>query len=285
MDNRPTIEFVQTQCLPWRRIGPGLARPDVEYKMLSRNAETGACSILMRYPAGWSREGPEHIAAAEEFYVLEGSLQMDDQLYHADCYGFLPAGWTRQHMESRHGCVVLAFYDTEPHLIGAAGDGSAERSPRAIPFIDAAAMPWDMTLNDPKLKHLGISRKNLRTDPETHERTFLSLMLPHATPEGGKGPQETHPVVEEAYMIAGALTGPHGTMYPGAYFWRPPGIPHGPFGTRWGAVGLFRFVGGRHVNLWSSTVAPFTFDVPYQPVLPDHMKHLADLPWSPPPVY
>lgn len=285
MDNRPYIEFVQAQCLPWRRIGPGLARPDVEYKMLSRDAATGACSILMRYPAGWSREGPEHIAAAEEFYILDGSLQMDDQVYHADCYAFLPAGWTRKHMETRHGCVVLAFYDREPHLIGTAGDGSAEQSPRAIPFIDAAAMPWDMTLNDPKLKHLGISRKNLRTDPETHERTFLSLMLPHATPEGGQGPQETHPVVEEAYMIAGALTGPQGTMYPGAYFWRPPGIPHGPFGTRWGAVGLFRFVGGRHVNVWTSTQAPFSFDTPYQPVLPDDWKHLADVPWTPPPVY
>lgn len=285
MDNRPHIEFVQAQCLPWRRIGPGLARPDVEYKMLSRDPVSGACSILMRYPAGWSREGPEHIVADEEFYILEGALQMDDQLYRADSYAFLPAGWTRNHMETRSGCVVLAFYNREPHLVGTRGDGSAEQSPRAIRHIDAAAMPWDMTLNDPKLKHLGISRKNLRTDPETHERTFLSLVLPHATPEGGQGPQEMHPVVEEAYMIAGALTGPQGTMYPGAYFWRPPGIPHGPFGARWGAVGLFRFVGGRHVNQWTSTQAPFSFDTPYQPVLPDEWKHLAGVPWVPPPAY
>ena len=77
ISTRPYIEFVQAQCLPWKRIGSGLARPDVEYKMLSRDAETGACSLLMRYPAGWSREGPEHIVADEEFYVLEGSLTMD----------------------------------------------------------------------------------------------------------------------------------------------------------------------------------------------------------------
>ena len=285
MGSRPHIEFVQAQCLPWLRIGPGLARPDAEYKLLSRDADTGACTVLMRYPPGWSRGGPEHILADEEFYVLEGDLRMDDRIYGADCYGFLPAGWTRSHMQSEKGCVLLACYACEPHLIGSAGDGSAEASPRAVPWLDAAAMPWDMSLNDPKLRHLGISRKNLRTDPDTGERTFLSLILPQAVPEANKGPREIHPVVEEAYLIAGSLTGPHGTMYPGAYFWRPPGIPHGPFGARWGAVSLIRFVGGRHVNEWTSDEAPFDFATAYVPVLPEGLAHLAGLQWTPPPAY
>lgn len=34
--------------LPWRRIGPGLARTDADYKLLSRDAERGACTALMR---------------------------------------------------------------------------------------------------------------------------------------------------------------------------------------------------------------------------------------------
>lgn len=76
MPHRPHIEFVQSQLLPWRRIGPGLARPDAEYKLLSRDPGDGACSALMRYAPGWSREGPEHLLAAEEFYVLDGALQM-----------------------------------------------------------------------------------------------------------------------------------------------------------------------------------------------------------------
>jgi len=285
MDNRAHVEFVQAQCLPWLRIGPGLARPDAEYKLLSRDAGTGACTVLMRYAPGWSRGGPEHILADEEFYVLEGDLQMDERTYGPDCYGFLPAGWTRRHMRSDKGCVLLACYSAEPQLVGLAGDGSAEASARAVPWLDAAAMPWDMTLNDPNLRHLGISRKNLRTDPETGERTFLSLILPQAAPEGNKGPREIHPVVEEAYLIAGSLTGPQGTMHPGAYFWRPPGIPHGPFGARWGAVSLIRFVGGRHVNEWTRDEAPFDFAAPYDPVLPDNLAHLARTPWTPPPAY
>ncbi|WP_439532142.1 cupin domain-containing protein [Polymorphobacter sp.] len=279
MPNRPHIEFVQAQMLPWRRLGPGLARTDAEYKLLSHDVATGACSVLMRYPPGWTREGPEHLGAAEEFYVLDGGLEVDGRVYAADCYAFLPAGWTRHHMASPAGCVLLAFFDAEPVLHAGAGDGRAEADPAAVPFQNVLHMAWDMTLNDPKLRHLGIGRKDLRRDPVTGERTFLSLILPQSEPPGRRGPTERHPVVEEAYVVAGSLTGPHGTMHPGAYFWRPPGIAHGPFGSRWGAVSLVRFVGGRHVNLWSTDEAPFAFDAPYAPVLPPDLAHLALVPY------
>lgn len=285
MLERGHIEFVQAQMLPWRRIGHGLARPDAEYKLLSRDCADGACSVLMRYPAGWSREGPEHILADEEFFVLEGSLVMDGLEYAADCYGYLPAGWTRHAMSSPQGCVLLAFYDREPVLVANKGDEAARSSPRAVPLLDAGKMSWDMTLNDPNLRHLGIGRKNLRTDPETGERTFLSLVLPQAAPPGNRGPQEIHPVVEEAYLIAGSLTGPQGTMYPGAYFWRPAGIAHGPFGARWGATSLIRFVGGEHVNIWTEEEAPFDFAAPYRPVLPADLEYLREMPYFPPATY
>ena len=93
MLERGHIEFIQSQMLPWQRIGPGLARPDAEIKLLSRDPSDGACSTLMRYPAGWSRSGPEHILSDEEFYVLDGSLEMDGHVYPEDSYAFLPAGW------------------------------------------------------------------------------------------------------------------------------------------------------------------------------------------------
>ena len=74
-------------------------------------------------------------------------------------------------------------------------------------------------------------------------------------------------------------------MHAGAYFWRPPGIPHGPFGTRWGCVALIRFVGGRHVNIWTVDEAPFDFHQPYRPVLPPEYAHLRAIPWVPPQAY
>ena len=178
-------------------------------------------------------------------------------------------------MSAPDGATLLCFYNCEPDVI--AGPAAAPvRTGAAVPFFDAARTPWDMTLNDPNLAHLGISRKNLRTDPDTGERTFLSLVLPHACPPGDQGPQEIHPCVEEAFVIAGSLSGPHGVMHPGAYFWRPPGIAHGPFGARWGCVSLIRFVGGRHINEWTPTQAPFNLNAPYAPVLPADLRAYAE---------
>lgn len=277
---RPHTEFIQAQLIPWRRIGQGAARPDAEYKYLSRDPETGACSTIIRYPPGWHRSGDNRIAAAEEFYVLDGALLVDGTEYGHDCYGYFPARYQHGDFSAPNGAVVLTFFDREPasYIGSEVAGGSAIR-------IDALHMPWDMSLNDPKLAHLGISRKDLRTDPVTGERTFLSMVLPHSEPPGLEGPQESHPVVEEAYVISGSLTGPQGTMAPGAYFWRPPGIPHGPYGTRWGCVSLIRFVGGRHVNIWSADKAPFSFNAPYKPVLPPELDALAFAPWTPPPRY
>jgi hypothetical protein len=276
---RPHIEFIQAQLLPWRRIGAGAARPDAEYKFLSRDPADGACSALIRYPAGWRREGPQTIEAAEEFYVLDGALMIDGVEFGFDVYGFAPARAKRLSIAAPNGAVVLTFFDREPAL-------SATIDPdAALVRVDALHSPWDMTLNDPKLAHLGISRKNLRIDAVTGERTFLSMILPHSEPPCGEGPREIHPVVEEAYIIAGSLSGPQGVMEPGAYFWRPAGIAHGPFGTRWGCVALIRFVGGRHENVWTKDIAPFSFNAPYRPVLPEPLAAFALAPWTPPPRY
>lgn len=282
MLNRPYIEFIQAQLVPWRRIAPGNARPDAEYKFLSRDNDTGACTAIIRYPPGWRREAVEHIAASEEFYVLEGAIEYNGKSYSFDNYGHFPGNATRTSMSTSGGAVVLTFFSEQPTFIAGEGDEEATKN---IIHLDVLHMPWDMTLNDPKLAHLGISRKDLRKDEKTGERTFLTMILPHSEPPGLEGPQESHPIVEESYMISGSLTGPHGTMAPGAYFWRPPEIPHGPFGTRWGCVALIRFVGGEHVNVWSETSAPFSFDAPYKPVLPEEMASFAYAPWTGPPRY
>jgi hypothetical protein len=46
-------------------------------------------------------------------------------------------------------------------------------------------------------------------------------------------------------------------------------------------VALIRFVGGRHVNVWSEDEAPFSFDSPYHPILPPELAHLGGQPWRP----
>jgi hypothetical protein len=50
-------------------------------------------------------------------------------------------------------------------------------------------------------------------------------------------------------------------------------------------VMLIRFVGGRHVNVWSEGEAGFDFNALYDPVLPDDLAAYARAPWREPPIY
>ena len=125
MLERPHIEFVQAQMLPWRRIAPGRGRPDAEYKFLSRDPTDGACSCLILYHPGWRREADESLSAAEEFYVLKDGFELDGRWYGPDHYAFVPAGWPRRHMHSPHGAVVLSFFDRQPDPVPGAPEPDA----------------------------------------------------------------------------------------------------------------------------------------------------------------
>jgi hypothetical protein len=122
----------------------------------------------------------------------------------------------------------------------------------------------------------GALRKPLRKDPVTGDETWLLTSPPHGMPPGGAGARETHPTVEEVYVLDGDLHGNCGVMRPGAYFWRPPGILHGPYGTRRGATSLYRTVGGPLVAEWTADKAPFSYDPPYTPVLPPGLELLPE---------
>jgi len=281
---RAHIEFIQAQTLAWEAGAADALRKGLAAKYLSRDPATGAFTALLRYPPGYRSEGGEVLAADEEFYVIDGGLAIDDRLYNEDCYGFLPAGFCHRTIRSETGAVVLAFLSGNPAPRPADGHAPALKPDRAIPLIDCLAMPWDRHIHDHHLAFLGLGRKNLRQDPETGERTFLFMTAPQTYFRSGtaQGPQETHPVVEEAYVLAGDLAGDRGTMYPGAYFWRPPGIPHGPYGSRMGSLSLIRFVGGRHVNDWTDYEVSLTPHPSWRPDLPAHLKVLESRPFDPP---
>jgi hypothetical protein len=172
--------------------------------------------------------------------------------------------------------VLVRFFDADP--IAAEDDaGTAARALNrpAVPFVDTYRMVWDRSTLDHRLAHLLPARKILRIDPVDGQKTFLFMTAPQTHPTNWAGPLESHPTPEESFLIAGDLTGPQGTMQAGAYFWRPPHIPHGPFGSRAGSLSLIRFVGGAHENLWSDEVQPFTYALPYRPILPEALRECA----------
>jgi hypothetical protein len=261
---RPFTEFIQAQALPWRPGGvPG--RPRVEVRELSVDAETGATSMLLRYPSGWRCDDPTALDVDEELLVLAGDLTIGGVRHTRFGYAYLPAGYRRDGMTSAGGAVVLTFF-------------SENLSPgydpaRLIERASALDGEWGGDFH-PRFPP-GAGRKFLRQDPVTGEQTWILGTMPLRS---GRRP-ERHPVVEEMYLLSGELVGPVGVMRAGAYFWRPPQEWHGPFGSLTGNLMLFRTKGGPLSTVYTEHEVEFTWTPEHRPILPEHLReHGAPLP-------
>ncbi|MFO1426321.1 MAG: DUF4437 domain-containing protein [Steroidobacteraceae bacterium] len=291
---RAHIEFLQAQQLPWRPAPfPGRDWAGIECKVLSRDPASGACSVLLRLPPGCER-GPHAIAAQHEWFVLEGALRIGALEFGLDDYACWAAGRSRESLASPRGAVLLSFFDREPAWqVLEAGSVAARRAPTEVDAaLDATQglveriatheMPWTSHDIDPSVQFLRLSHKVLRQVPSSGERTVLLSMGAQAHPAGWQEAQLRHDCVEEMYLLGGDIIGERGTMYEGAYFWRPPGQWHGPFGTRRGSLSLIRFSDGRHQNIWGDEVLRFTLEPAHAPELPPELRSVAGTPWSPP---
>jgi hypothetical protein len=146
---RPHIEFVQVQALPWRRGLYGGARPDVDVKMLSLDADSGASTAIVRYPAGWARTTEEYLCADEEFFVLDGELTINGIGYAGMHYGYLPAGHRRRTAVSVRGAVLLTFFESEPKR-GSGGE-RFRTDGGLVEHLDTNIQTWKPVSHDPKV--------------------------------------------------------------------------------------------------------------------------------------
>ena len=267
--SRPQIEFIQSQCLPWSAATLAGIRPGAEARTLSLDEATGACSLLVHYPSGWRREGVEHFGVDEEFLVVDGSLTVRGHSYGEKGYAHLPAGAPRDGMAAGPaGAVVLTFFSGAPMAI--AGAPPAEPEPaRLVEGIDAYQVPYTGNFH-PEFPP-GAGRKMLHDDPVTGDQSWILGTLGMRWAERA----ERHPVVEEMYLLAGEVHGNCGVMRPGAYFWRPPDIAHGPYGSKTGNIYFFRTRGGPLSTEYEDAGRPFRWDPAYAPVLPDELAALA----------
>ncbi|MEM7444210.1 MAG: DUF4437 domain-containing protein [Pseudomonadota bacterium] len=263
---RPRIEFIQAQVLPWQDRPLADLRPGADVRILSEDTESGACSLLVRYPAGWSRETDGYLNADEEFLVLDGDLTVGKCDYSYLGYGHLPAGLPRRKIATKSGAVVLTFFSARPALQQGVGD--CDRN-RMVEGVDGLDIPYTGNFH-PEFPP-GAGRKMLYEDPSTGDQSWLLGTLGLRWAERA----ERHPVIEEMFLIAGEVHGNCGVMRPGAYFWRPPDIAHGPYGSLTGNIYFFRTKGGKLSTEYEDAERPFAWWPKHRPVLPPELIDLA----------
>ncbi|MEE2704986.1 MAG: DUF4437 domain-containing protein [Pseudomonadota bacterium] len=274
---RPHIEFIQSQVLPFSKGLYGGSRPEVDMRILSIDEEHGDASTMIRWPKGWKRAEPEYLDCDEEFLVLEGSIKINDNLYKKHDYAHLPKGYLRNTQSSSTGAVTISFFSSEPHSIISDKPGNGFDSKRLVEHIETRThetMPHESvgeSFDTPDWDPTGTFHKLLYQDPYSGERTWMIGMAPHWQTDLC----EVHPVVEEEFSILGDLCFPVGVFRDGAYFWRPPGIQHGPFSSWGGSLHLVRCKGGPFATEWVNGDPPDWFPE-YNPTLPPEYKKFVD---------
>ena len=270
---RPHIEFIHEQVLPWREGLHGGGRPGVQVRTLSLDGDTGGASLVIRYPPGWRRDGPEHVTSDEEFLVLSGALEVGGVVYDQLAYGFLPAGRVRHSSSSKEGALVVTFFETEPRTEPGEPAEPAGSDDRLVERISALDGQWGGNFHP--LFPAGAGRKWLRQDSDIGEQTWILGTMPLRS--GRRA--EKHPVVEEMFLLSGELVGNLGVMHAGAYFWRPPEVWHGPYGSKTGNLTLFRTKGGPLSTVFTDEEQDFDWAPVHRPVLPPGLAELGGRPY------
>lgn len=279
---RPHIEFLHAQQLPWVSAPfAGPLWPQTEVKILSRDSDSGACSILWRLPRDF-QPPPACVAALAELFVIDGDCRLNSEDYDRDCYTALPAGMPWWQLGSSPGAVLLAFFDREPRASSVDEGPGHHDAALHVPRIDTHRTPWTSLDIDPSVQFLRLTHKVLRHVPTTGERTILLASGAQTHPKDWHEAQLRHDCVEEMYLLGGDIIGERGTMYEGGYFWRPPRLWHGPFGSRRGSLSIIRFTEGRHANEWGAARLPFSLAPDHAPALPASAPLAVRAAWSPP---
>jgi len=224
-----------------------------DYKVLSLDPDSGACSLKVRFKGGFSRK-PSIAYSDVEIFLLGGEMNVGGRSCGEGHYFFIPAGVAMEALEVPQGCEALVFYnDSEPHVVESDANHELALKEGFISVNAYADKPWANGAIVAPSTATGVLIKLLRYDPLTEAMTFMYSM----SPEFMQDNISYHDCCEESYHIWGtSWMMQFGDLPTGGYFWRPPYINHGSFRSKHGCIALGRTDSKLHnyfhFNPWSS---------------------------------
>ena len=203
--------FVVTEELPYMFLA---TLPGIKAKEFTSDARTRSASQIIELPTGWSGTTGGAPGKALEIFVLSGEMSLANVALTEGGYAYVPPGSLGYNMASDEGATILWF-------LSELDANAVIRSPL---ILDSKLVGWEPT------DTVGIFTKELRADPGSGERTWLTRYEP-----GAQVPWQSSSAQLEGVLVSGQLqysecvTGQAytGTYFPSGYFRRPAGSVHG----------------------------------------------------------
>jgi hypothetical protein len=229
--------FVDTE-VPFRKMTlPGFKK-GMHYKMLSIDEDTGACTMTVKFDAGYKM--PPGMSYTEyEMQILSGSIKYGNDVCTTGYYLRVPAGVHMPAMSVPRGATALLMFNyAEPSFVESDADHPLAMRDMLTIVDTYEGMQWMPSSGAiyPAVAP-GCLLKILKYDPLTEALTFLYCM----TPRFWQDNISYHDCAEEGYHIWGdSFMMQFGNLPTGGYFWRPAWINHGAFSSDLGILGFGR---------------------------------------------
>ena len=119
---RPHIEPFVDRDVPFKKMTlPGFPK-GMQYKMLSLDNETGACTMTVLFEPGY-KQPPGMSYSEYELFIQSGSIQVGDKVHGPGSYFFVPAGVAIEALTSSRGATGLLFFNYgEPSFVESDSD-------------------------------------------------------------------------------------------------------------------------------------------------------------------
>lgn len=249
---RPHIEPYVELDQPYKKFGVSGFKGS-QYKVLSLDTDTGACTLKVRFDSGYKRK-PGMSYSDMEMFVLNGSIKVGKEVWTEGHFAFIPAGVAVGAISVPQGAeVLLMFNDSEPTFIESDKNHRLALTEGLVSLNSYEDRPWaGGSIVSPSVA-TGCMIKLLRFDPLSEAFSFLYCM----TPQYMQDNISYHDCAEESYHIWGtSWMMQFGELPTGGYFWRPPYINHGSFRCKYGTIAfgrtdsqLFNYF---HFNPWTN---------------------------------